>query len=365
MTAITKTYTSIADASIDPDAPLLSSLMYALRDNIEYLKEWLGASYASADVQDHNHDGVNSALIQVGGNLLRNGSFESDTASWTTTAYTGGTVAINTANAMDGGKCLAFTSTVLANGGGYADSDEFIPVGEGVVYAIKALVKASVANVSCKIDVDWYDAAQSLVSSSTAYSSSNTATTQTMVGSDVTAPSTARYMKARITGGVPATGSAVGTVYFDGVQMSGIMDMAAVAGASYMSVLERLPAGGVAATGPAYIAASAGTWIEAFNGRVNTTGNYRVSFFLDGLGYSGTTYGRIYRNGAAYGTSQSLFNTAGSFTEDLFFYAGDTVQLFVNAAYVSGTIGARDFKLGASLRISNVTPPTSISIGDR
>jgi hypothetical protein len=217
MTAISKTYTAIADASIDPDAPLLSSLMYALRDNITHTREWLGAGYVAGAVQDHNHDGVNSALIQVGANLLRNGSFESDTASWGTTPYTGGTVAVNTANAMDVGKCLAFTSTVLANGGGYADSAEFIPVAAGLVYAVKALAKGSAANISSKIEVNWYNSAQALLSTSTAYTSTTTSTTQAEVGSDVTAPASARYMKVRLTGGIPASGSATGTVYFDGV----------------------------------------------------------------------------------------------------------------------------------------------------
>lgn len=70
MTAPTKNFTAIVDADIDPDSPLSTTLMTAYRDRDQNLKEWLGGSYTAA--VDHNHDGVNSALLagNVAGNLF-------------------------------------------------------------------------------------------------------------------------------------------------------------------------------------------------------------------------------------------------------------------------------------------------------
>lgn len=58
MAAPSKTYTLIADGSIDADSPLDVTLMAQIRDNLIHLEEWLGHSYTAA--QDHDHDGVNS-----------------------------------------------------------------------------------------------------------------------------------------------------------------------------------------------------------------------------------------------------------------------------------------------------------------
>lgn len=61
MTAPSKSYTAIPDSDIDPESPLTTTLMTALRDNDVNVHEWLGGSYTPA--VDHNHDGVNSAIL--------------------------------------------------------------------------------------------------------------------------------------------------------------------------------------------------------------------------------------------------------------------------------------------------------------
>lgn len=218
MTAPTKSFTTIADSSIDADSPLDETLLTALRDNIEHIKQWLGASFTAA--QDHDHDGVNSAAIEIGPNLLRNGSFESGTAGWTVTNYTGGTVVTNTANDMDGATALGFTSTVLANGGGDAIIAAFIACTGSAEILLKWSQKASVANVSSKIEVLWYDDTQSSISTTVVHTTTNTSTTAKKRQRIVVAPSNARYCKVKLTGGIPATGSATGVVYFDGVQVT-------------------------------------------------------------------------------------------------------------------------------------------------
>lgn len=56
-----KNFTIIADSAVDPDSPLDTTLITALRDNTIHIEEWLGLSYAAA--QDHDHDGVNSKSV--------------------------------------------------------------------------------------------------------------------------------------------------------------------------------------------------------------------------------------------------------------------------------------------------------------
>ncbi len=219
MTAITKSWTSVADAAIDPDSPITTSLMTALRDNDIYLREWLGASFYAGAVQDHNHDGSNSARVDVGPNLVRNPSFEDGSAGWTLTNYTGGSNAISTSQRRHGAKSLAFTSTSTANGGGEAITNEYIPVAEGQAYSFSAWVLASTANVSSKVQVVYYDAAQSSLSTVDLYTATNTGTSWARQTAQDTAPASARYARVKVIGGVPGSGSATGTIYFDHLTM--------------------------------------------------------------------------------------------------------------------------------------------------
>jgi hypothetical protein len=232
MAAITKTWTDIADAAVDPDSPLTTGLITALRDNAIWVREWLGYSFTAGAVQDHNHDGTNSARVDVGPNYLRNGSFEDGEAGWTFTNYSGGSHVISTSQRRHGAKSAAFTSTVLANGGGEALSNEFIPIAEGQPYTFSAWIWASVANISAKLQVVYYDAAQSAVSTVDLAVQTNTPTSATRHTARDTAPSNARYARVKAIGGVPASGASTGTVYFDGIAMGlGVFQLALEAAA--------------------------------------------------------------------------------------------------------------------------------------
>ena len=61
MAAPSKSFTVIADSSIDADSPLTEDLMTDLRDNDIHLEEWLGKDYTAAT--NHDHDGANSAAV--------------------------------------------------------------------------------------------------------------------------------------------------------------------------------------------------------------------------------------------------------------------------------------------------------------
>lgn len=56
MVALTKAFTVIPDADVDPDSPVTTTLMTQLRDNDIHLEEWLGLS-ATVKIADHAHAG--------------------------------------------------------------------------------------------------------------------------------------------------------------------------------------------------------------------------------------------------------------------------------------------------------------------
>lgn len=220
MTAITKAWVPIADAAVDPDSPLDTVLMTAIRDSLVHLREWVGASFTAGAVQDHNHNGINSALIRTGPNMMRNGSFEEDDNGWTVTPFVGGSFSIDTANEMHGAKSLALTSTVIANGGAVALNDEFIPCAPARDILIEFWIKAGGANVSSKAEIVWYDSAQAQISATTIFSSTNTTTVALVNNLRATAPASSAFFKLRLTGGDPGVGAAAGTIYFDGLNVS-------------------------------------------------------------------------------------------------------------------------------------------------
>ena len=164
MTAPTKNFTAIADAAIDSGSPLTAELMTQIRDNTSHLEEWIGKDYTAA--QNHSHNGVDSALVAIGPNWMRNGSFEDDLTNWTSTIYTGGSIATTTSNETEGATGVSITSTVAANGGGNLLSDEYIPVIAGQTRQFMHTIKASGATVPIKSQVVWYDDAKAQISAS-------------------------------------------------------------------------------------------------------------------------------------------------------------------------------------------------------
>lgn len=314
MPAISKAWVTLADTAVDPDSPLDAALLTGIRDDLVHLREWMGAAYTAGAVQDHNHDGVNSALVEIGPNLLRNGSFESDGEGWTITTYTGGSSGFNTANNIDGAKALALTSTSTANGGGQAINGQFINVTGGEAIELYLALKASVANVSSKVEVIWYDSAQAQISATDLYVSTNTPTVNTPLYLGDAAPSTARFCKVRLTGGVPGSGSATGTVYFDGLRM----------GKAHPAVA------GTQAASPTYGGSSGNTSPTLVAQMVAPlSGTYRTFMTLRNAGAASSVNGRIYKNGVAFGTSRNTASaTAQSYTEDLAFRKGDLIQVY-------------------------------------
>lgn len=317
MTAPSKNFTVVADSDIDAGSPWSQDRATEFRDNDIHNYDWIGGSYTPA--LDHNHDGVNSALIEVGPNFQRNGSFESGlSVGWTITDYTGGSHADNTSQEMDGAHCLSFTSTSTANGGGDATSSAFTPISAGGVVSAKVNVKASVINVSSKAEVIWYDDTQAQISASTIYTTTSTFTTQAIRGAAVRAPATAKFAKLKLTGGVPGSGSATGTIYFDGV----------------VFVVGHL---GFCDVGTTYTAASALTdqtttsasYVKVKELYTPFGGVMTISMEIENSGAAAGA-AKIYIDGTATGTERSLTTTYVVHTEDLYVPQGSLVQVYAH-----------------------------------
>lgn len=81
------------------------------------------------------------------------------------------------------------------------------------------------------------------------------------------------------------------------------------------------------------------------------TATYRVTFEI-GDPNSGTAYGRIYKNGVAFGTERLTSLTSPvSYSEDLAFTAGDLLQLYVRND--SAQTNYSGFKVEAALVPAN------------
>ena len=330
MTAITVNWVAPDAARWQPGKAVTSGFAQDTWDNLQFLKEWMGANYIAGAVADHNHDGVNSALIELLPNLVKNGSAELVSAGqpegWTFTNYTGGSGAASSSARAHGSYSFSITSTVLANGGGYYESDQLFAVGGDERYPWKLLRWASVAGVSNKIEIIWYDGDKSQISITTLSSDTDTPTTATLASGYVDAPAAARWARLRMTGGVPAVGAAVGTVYFDGALIPEVVPIHGISP-------DRIAPGPVGdyrlhkhtrtttASGPANVPA------KTHEMRVLSAGTLRCRLWLTHSG-GGRGYARVYKNGVAYGGVLSADNQTTSRSDDLYFEAGDLIQVY-------------------------------------
>jgi hypothetical protein len=317
MAAPSKTFTALTDAEIAANKLLTTEKMTKIRDALSHLEEWLGKDYTAA--QNHNHDGVNSAEIEVGPNYVRNSSFEQGTDGWTTAGYTGGTVATNTSNDMDGDTCLAITSSVLANGGGEAYTTGYTPCSGGKSLDVVAMVKASVTGQSAKLSVIWYDDALAQISESTAWSSTSAPIVATPVGDRLIAPATARFARVKLVGGVPASGSATGTIYLDGVLLTAWAPIAVTGSTNIMQ--DTISDTSTTST----------SLVEAVNFQTAVGGNLSIKYTLASDGGAFFSEARTYVNGVAVGTLQFASTPAAAYTDNIPVSPGDTIQIYIRS----------------------------------
>ena len=152
-----------------------------------------------------------------------NGSFEFDTQTtgqpdnWAVVPGTNGTIA-NDTDSAHGLKSLKFTGTD-ATGGGTATSDKFDVLAGGNV-GVRYNYKSTAADTLNKIDINWYNSADALISTSSILNEgAANPTTYTSAVNSVTAPATAVRAELVLTGVDGAGTTVIGSTYFDGIDV--------------------------------------------------------------------------------------------------------------------------------------------------
>lgn len=105
---------------------------------------------------------------------------------------------------------------------------------------------------------------------------------------------------------------------------------------------------------------TSGTYVKAKEIVANVAGTYRVTFGL--LSQLGGDYGfgRIYKNGVAFGTERTTISTSEqTYSEDLAFAAGDLVQLYQKSAGGVAT-SVLNFHVNGSAFPKNFVPTVNL-----
>lgn len=199
-------YTALTADEVDALSPITDDLLGKVKGNFDFL-------YASQ-------------LAATGNAGIPNGSFESDDDAdgtpdnWTAGVYSGGSKSLESSGGIDGVKCMKFTHPGGAgNGGGWIQSDYIawsMVVGKVLTFAYYA----TAAGMKIAVELAWYDAAKSAISTTTVYTSTAnpTAWTQAAITNLVLPSISARYVKVKLIGGYTDTNVA-GSVYFDDVRI--------------------------------------------------------------------------------------------------------------------------------------------------
>jgi len=197
------------------DAPISQDWGNDVVNNLNYLFQ------NSSSVNDAN-----------GAPIVPNASFELDVPAaspqtptgWTLALGTGATGAVVSSDQNHGGQSFKFTrdTTVGHNGGSLTSS--YINVSPGMLYNLFFMLKCSTAALENTVQVAWFTAAKSPISTTTVYDSgvgSNAPTAWTVFSAlNVNPPATAVYAQVILNAGVAAvTPASTASIYWDGIAM--------------------------------------------------------------------------------------------------------------------------------------------------
>ena len=295
-------YSALTTAETASGKPWAQAKTRKLKDNFDYLYGLIGSSAA------------------VG---IPNGSFEIDADadgvpdSWTKNLYAGGTGGFYTTSPASGAQSYYFTHPGGAsNGGGYLTSD-YIECSTLLNYIIAVTLWSTAAGMKNKVQVQFYTKAKAANGAAVdLYNSVANPTAAKVFLLSVKPTASSAYFKVILVGGFTDTDVA-GTTYFDDVQLLDTYhNQAIIAGdMPIVSLATERSAVEVAYTKKKEV-------------RILQSGTYRIYFTLRSA-VDETTYGRIYKNGVAFGTERSTTGTASVvYSEDLAFIANDLIQLY-------------------------------------
>lgn len=189
-----------------------------------------------------NQDSLNSAIGTLATTDIPNGNMEIDSDSddtpdsWAVTTYPSGTQTLETSSPLNGTQSMKFTHPGGGgNGGGYADSD-YLPCGNQNPFKISWLLKSSNTTMRNQVDVRWFDKDKVYISTTNLYAPTASPTTTQAFHGIAAPPSTARFYRVRITGGLTSVSTA-GTTVFDSVHSMGVNERKQVVSGAVSSVI--------------------------------------------------------------------------------------------------------------------------------
>ena len=182
-----------------------------------------------ADALIDNDDYFLSIISGLTGLQVPNGSFEIHTvnepAAWELSrSGTAGTYAISGSGLADtncshGRRAIKITSVGGgANGGYYLQNADYIECSPNRPLIVSLQLYSAPLNVTNRVEVLFYTAAQTYISQTSVYASIANPTAWTLVVGSATPPATARYCKIRLTG-CETGGAVAGSTWFDDVRL--------------------------------------------------------------------------------------------------------------------------------------------------
>jgi hypothetical protein len=125
---------------------------------------------------------------------------------------------------------------------------------------------------------------------------------------------------------------------------------------------------------PAISSTAQAAYLKIKEIKINYAGVHRIKFLLYNNDGVSTVYGRIYKNGVAFGTERSTSNSVPVlFTEDLTFAKGDLIQMYIkapglNTCFVSvfaiyGTVALGSVKLDNATSGGSLGYVFDVSVG--
>ena len=192
------------------DAPLSTDLFSDIKTDLDFL------------------NGVNTSAVDAGGSpLILNGSFEAPLVAssttpnnWTFVAGTGGAGVDTTSDQNHGAQSFKITRDTTAGNSGGTLTSEFFNVSPSLRYQFRFMIKCNRTDIRNKVVINWFDAAQGALSSTTLYDDGASPTAPTSWTANavlVTPVASAMFGKLVLTGGdSTVTPAATGNTFFDG-----------------------------------------------------------------------------------------------------------------------------------------------------
>jgi len=195
-------FDNITTAEIGVNKPITNELLEKYRNRDEFLNGQIG-TLSAIQILNNSFE-INDTAVTGGA------------ANWSVTPYTGGSATISTSRSFSGLQSLVVTSPGGPGNGGASALSDFLNIATGLEYVLSHAA-ISTGGIDNKVHLHFFKSDQSTLSISTVHSfgalGAWVSTHSTFV-----APTSAKYVKVGLDGGIP-TSTAAGQTWWDDVRI--------------------------------------------------------------------------------------------------------------------------------------------------